>query len=135
MYHEPRHAPMKTYQGIKMANELMGTRVDLNDCCCGKLGTLAATRPDISTQVRSRKQKESEQGTAALRAGDDAAKVKVLTFCPSCLQGLLRFANDGVVAEADCIVVEIANTSLAKTGCRPASSALTVAASSGYCCE
>lgn len=108
MYHEPCHTPMKTYQGIKVANELMGTRVDLNDRCCGESGTLAAARPDISTQVRSRKQEEIEQGTAALREGDAKTKVKVLTSCPSCLQGLSRFANDGGGVEADYIVVEIA---------------------------
>ena len=34
--------------------------------------------------------------------------VKVLTSCPSCLQGLSRFANDGGGVEADYIVVEIA---------------------------
>ena len=29
MYHEPCHTPMKVHSGIKVANELMGTRVDL----------------------------------------------------------------------------------------------------------
>ena len=108
MYHEPCHAPMKIYSGIKVANELMGTRVDLNDRCCGESGTLAVARPDISTQVRFRKQEEMEQGAAALREGDANAQVKILTSCPSCLQGLTRYANDGGGIEADYIVVEIA---------------------------
>ncbi|MCB1964317.1 MAG: FAD/FMN-binding oxidoreductase [Rhodocyclaceae bacterium] len=108
MYHEPCHTPMKIHSGIKVANELMGTRVDLNDRCCGESGTLAVARPDISTQVRFRKQEEMEQGAAALREGDPATPVKVLTSCPSCLQGLSRYANDGGGIEADYIVVEIA---------------------------
>jgi len=107
MYHEPCHTPMKTHSGIKVANQLMGTRVDLNDRCCGESGTLAVARPDISTQVRFRKQQEIEQGAAALRNGS-TDPVKILTSCPSCLQGLSRYANDGGGVEADYIVVEIA---------------------------
>ncbi|HRP76202.1 MAG TPA: DUF3400 domain-containing protein, partial [Rhodocyclaceae bacterium] len=107
MYHEPCHTPMKVHSGIKVANALMGTRVDLNDRCCGESGTLAVARPDISTQVRFRKQQEIEQGAATLRQDAPDTPVKVLTSCPSCLQGLSRFVDDGKV-EADYIVVEIA---------------------------
>ena len=108
MYHEPCHTPMKQYQGIKVANELMGTRVDLSDRCCGESGTLAVARPDISTQVRFRKQEEIEKGAAALRGDDTDARVKILTSCPSCLQGMHRYANDGGGVEPDYIVVELA---------------------------
>jgi Fe-S oxidoreductase len=110
MYHEPCHTPMKQYHsGIKVANELMGTRVDLSDRCCGESGTLAVARPDISTQVRFRKQEEIEKGAASkLRADDADAKVKMLTSCPSCLQGMspLRRRRGGI--EPDYIVVELA---------------------------
>jgi Fe-S oxidoreductase len=68
MYHEPCHAPMKTQSGIKVANALMGQPVELSDRCCGESGTLAVTRPDVSTQVRFRKQEEIEKGAAKLRA-------------------------------------------------------------------
>ncbi len=108
MYHEPCHTPMKQYQGIKVANELMGTRVDLSDRCCGESGTLAVARPDISTQVRFRKQEEIEKGAANLREDDPNAKVKILTSCPSCLQGMHRYANDAGGVEPDYIVVELA---------------------------
>ncbi|WP_373974997.1 DUF3683 domain-containing protein [Chitinibacter sp. SCUT-21] len=113
MYHEPCHTPMKTYKGIEVANELMGQRVDLNDRCCGESGTFAVARPDISTQVRFRKQEEMEKGAAKLRAdaGDAKAPVKILTSCPSCMQGLSRY-NDDAGTEADYIVVEIAKTVL-----------------------
>src|SRR6185436_16364110 len=56
MYHDPCHTPMKTYQPLKVVNSLMNTDVPLNDRCCGESGTLAITRPDISTQVRFRKE-------------------------------------------------------------------------------
>jgi Fe-S oxidoreductase len=80
--------------------------VALNERCCGESGTLAVTRPDISTQVRFRKEEEMRRGAAQLRAGGEAP-LKVLTSCPSCLQGLSRFASDTGV-EADYIVVEMA---------------------------
>ena len=107
MYHEPCHTPMKVHSGIKVANELMGTRVDLNDRCCGESGTLAVARPDISTQVRFRKQEEIENGAEKLRGADAATPVKILTSCPSCLQGLSRYSGDANV-DADYIVVEMA---------------------------
>ncbi len=108
MYHEPCHTPMKVHSGIKVANALMGTRVDLSDRCCGESGTLAVARPDISTQVRFRKQEEIEKGAAALREDDPGAKIKMLTSCPSCLQGMHRYANDAGGIEPDYIVVELA---------------------------
>ncbi|MBN9422186.1 MAG: FAD-linked oxidase [Candidatus Accumulibacter sp. 66-26] len=107
MYHEPCHAPMKTMSGIKVANELMGQPVDLSDRCCGESGTLAVARPDVSTQVRFRKQEEIEKGAAKLRADGFAGDLKVLTSCPSCLQGLSRYNDDGGT-QADYIVVEMA---------------------------
>ncbi len=107
MYHEPCHTPMKTYKATDVVNQLMGQKVALNDRCCGEAGTLAVTRPDISTQVRFRKQEEMEKGADSIRAGGHEGAIKVLTSCPSCLQGLSRFGNDAGT-EADYIVVEIA---------------------------
>jgi FAD/FMN-containing dehydrogenase/Fe-S oxidoreductase len=121
MYHDPCHTPMKTYQPMKVVNELMGQQVDLNERCCGESGTLAVSRPDISTQVRFRKEEEMRKGADKLRAipvksasGVEEAfdgKVKILTSCPSCLQGLSRFDDDSDT-KADYIVVEIAKYTL-----------------------
>jgi Fe-S oxidoreductase len=108
MYHEPCHTPMKVHSGIKVANELMGTRVDLSDRCCGESGTLAVARPDISTQVRFRKQEEIEKGVALMQETAPNAPTKILTSCPSCLQGLTRYADDAGGIESDYIVVELA---------------------------
>ena len=85
----------------------MGAKVALNDRCCGESGTLAVTRPDISTQVRFRKEEEMRKGAGQLRADGFTGDVKVLTSCPSCLQGLSRF-DDDAGTQADYIVVEIA---------------------------
>ncbi|SAK83534.1 oxidoreductase [Caballeronia catudaia] len=152
MYHDPCHSPIKTMDPVKLVNELMGAqkdgyKIEKNDRCCGESGTLAVTRPDISTQVRFRKEEEIRKGAAKLRgiplvaeaganainmanaaAGSAGAQpgsvlkagdgpqptngtagqdVKILTSCPSCLQGLSRYNEDANV-EADYIVVEIA---------------------------
>jgi len=106
MYHDPCHSPMKTYQPLRVARDLLGTDVKQNERCCGESGTLAVSRPDVSTQVRFRKEEEMRRGTAAIRADGYDGPVKILTSCPSCLQGLARFADTG--AEADYIVVEMA---------------------------
>jgi FAD/FMN-containing dehydrogenase/Fe-S oxidoreductase len=149
MYHDPCHTPIKTMDPVKLVNQLMGSekngyKIEKNDRCCGESGTLAVTRPDISTQVRFRKEEEIRKGAAKLRgipllaeaganginpanasagaagaaegsvlkAGDGpqpngAAAVKILTSCPSCLQGLSRYNEDANI-EADYIVVEMA---------------------------
>jgi Fe-S oxidoreductase len=106
MYHEPCHTPMKTYSGINVANQLMGGEVQLNDRCCGESGTFAVARPDIATQVKMRKQEELELGLAKLGTAP-GQPVKILTSCPSCLQGLARYSDDTGI-EADYIVVEMA---------------------------
>jgi FAD/FMN-containing dehydrogenase/Fe-S oxidoreductase len=106
MYHEPCHTPMKTYSGINVANQLMGGEVQLNDRCCGESGTFAVARPDIATQVKMRKQEELELGVSKLGTAP-GQPVKILTSCPSCLQGLARYSDDTGV-EADYIVVEMA---------------------------
>ena len=47
------------------------------------------------------------KGADALRAEGHAGEVKILTSCPSCLQGLSRYDNDSGTT-ADYIVVEMA---------------------------
>jgi FAD/FMN-containing dehydrogenase/Fe-S oxidoreductase len=114
MYHDPCHTPMKTTNNpAKLVSGLMGSQVDLSDRCCGESGTLAVTRPDVSTQVRFRKQQEIEAGADKLRADNFKGEVKLLTSCPSCLQGLSRFEPDAGI-KADYIVVEMAKHLLGK---------------------
>jgi FAD/FMN-containing dehydrogenase/Fe-S oxidoreductase len=111
MYHDPCHSPMKKYDPLTVVNSLMNSErngtIAKNERCCGESGTLAVTRPDISTQVRFRKEQEVRIGVDEIRAGGHHGEVKILTSCPSCLQGLKRF-NDDAEMDADYIVVEIA---------------------------
>ncbi|MDA8129173.1 MAG: FAD/FMN-binding oxidoreductase [Betaproteobacteria bacterium] len=106
LFHDPCHTPMKTHAPMKVANALLGGGVVLSDRCCGESGTLAVSRPDISTQIRFRKEEEIRAGVAAL-GGDGKQPVKLLTSCPSCLQGLARYSDD-TGTEPDYIVIELA---------------------------
>ncbi|MBP9522439.1 MAG: FAD/FMN-binding oxidoreductase [Ottowia sp.] len=114
LYHEPCHNPMKLGDSTKTVKALIGDNVFKNNRCCGESGTLGVTRPDISTQVRFRKEEEIRRGAAQLRADGLAGEkqnVKILTSCPSCLQGLKRYEDDlpnGGLLEADYIVIEMA---------------------------
>lgn len=119
LYHDPCHSPMKLQDPMKTVKALVGDNVEKNDRCCGESGTLGVTRPDISTQIRFRKEEELRKGEASLRdSGKVAPKanVKILTSCPSCLQGLSRYGDDlkNGLLEADYIVVEMANQILGK---------------------
>ena len=111
MYHDPCHSPMKLQDPLKTVNGLITTvdeqKIEKNDRCCGESGTLAISRPDISTQIRFRKEAEMVKGADKLRADGFKGDVKILTSCPSCLQGLKRYDDDSST-EADYIVVEIA---------------------------
>ena len=115
MYHDPCHSPMKKYDPLMVVNTLMNSAqngaIAKNDRCCGESGTLAVTRPDVSTQVRFRKEEEVRAGAEEIRAAGHRGEVKILTSCPSCLQGLKRF-NDDAEMDADYIVVEIAKNLL-----------------------
>ncbi len=113
LYHDPCHSPMKLQDPMKTVKALVGDQVLKNERCCGESGTLGVTRPDISTQVRFRKEEELRKGEAALRASAQVGpqdNVKILTSCPSCLQGLNRYGQDlnNGLLEADYIVVEMA---------------------------
>ncbi|MBD7961694.1 DUF3683 domain-containing protein [Comamonas avium] len=113
LYHEPCHSPMKQQDAMKTVKALVGEGVIKSDRCCGESGTLGVTRPDISTQIRFRKEGELLKGEAELRANGSVGasdNVKILTSCPSCLQGLNRYGNDlqNGLLEADYIVVEMA---------------------------
>ncbi len=119
LYHDPCHSPMKLQEPMKTVKALLGDNVLKNERCCGESGTLGVTRPDISTQIRYRKEEELQKGEAALRSSGAVAaqgNVKILTSCPSCLQGLSRFGDDlnNGLLEADYIVVEMANQILGK---------------------
>lgn len=112
LYHDPCHTPLKQGDPLKTVNTLIstadGNSINKTDRCCGESGTLAISRPDISTQVRYRKEVELNKGTSKIREDGFDGPIKVLTSCPSCLQGLSRYKDDIESLDADYIVVEIA---------------------------
>ncbi len=106
LYHEPCHTPLKHYGSGKVINAVLGAEAGDSGSCCGEAGTLAVSRPDIAGKVRARKEEEVRRAIQGIsqHAGKDAEKI--LTSCPSCLQGLARIeAETGL--EADYIVVEL----------------------------
>jgi FAD/FMN-containing dehydrogenase/Fe-S oxidoreductase len=114
LFHDPCHSPMKLQEPLKTVKALLGDNVIQSERCCGESGTLALNRPDVSTQVRFRKEEEILKGESQLRElGGLGPKenLKILTSCPACLQGLSRFGEDlkNGLLEADYIVVEMAN--------------------------
>jgi len=113
LYHDPCHTPMKLQEPMKTVRALVGTNVVESKRCCGESGTFGISRPDIATQVRFRKQEQLKADEAALRGKENMpakGNVKILTSCPSCLQGLSRYTGDltNGLLEADYIVVEMA---------------------------
>ncbi len=116
LYHDPCHSPMKKHDPLYVVNSLMNSArngvIDQNERCCGESGTLAVTRPDISTQVRFRKEQEVRSGVSRIRGAGHRGEVKILTSCPSCLQGLKRYNDDAAGLDADYVVVEVAKNLL-----------------------
>ncbi len=112
LYHDPCHSPIKKYQPLQVASELVGKKVILSDRCCGEAGTFATARPDIATQVRFRKQHEIEKNI--LELGGNTQQIKMLTSCPACKQGLIRYEEDTGIS-VDYIVVELAKEKFGET--------------------
>jgi FAD/FMN-containing dehydrogenase/Fe-S oxidoreductase len=108
LYHDPCHSPIKTTPPIPLVRDMLGAPVSLTDRCCGEAGTFAVSRPDIASQVRWRKEQELCADRA--KGGESAVPVKILTTCPSCLQGLSRFSPMGM--DVDSLVVELARLRL-----------------------
>jgi len=108
LYHEPCHTPMKQHNAIDVTSTLMQKPVTLSDRCCGEAGTLGTARPDISNQLRFRKEEELAAGIKALTGTErvEGGEVKMLTSCPACTQGLNRY-SDTTGLEVTYIVEEL----------------------------
>ena len=117
IYHDPCHTPIKTGSPTKVISELMGKPVVLSDRCCAESGLFAVARPDISTQARFSKleslqgnlndiAKFSENKSASRRKKN--GNIKLLTTCPSCIQGLSRYTPDTGI-KPEYVAMELAN--------------------------
>ncbi len=112
LFHDPCHSPFKTYRPEKVAKELLHAPAPLNDRCCAEAGTLGVARPDISEQIRFRKQEELHGAVARQQARDpQAPPPKLLTACPSCLLGLSKYTESTGVA-VDYLVIEMVREKL-----------------------
>jgi len=113
IYHDPCHTPIKGYKPVDVASGLVGKKVVLSDRCCAESGLFAVARPDISTQARFSKL-ESLQGNLEELTGkthlkrNEKEEVKLVTTCPSCIQGLARYTPDTGL-HATYIINEMAN--------------------------
>jgi Fe-S oxidoreductase len=96
LYHDPCHSPMKTLKPLDVARFITNSTVETSGRCCGEAGTFAISRPDISTQVKFKKQQVLHKGIKDF-TGEERAKhgnVKMITSCPACVQGLSRYKPD-----------------------------------------
>ena len=75
--------------------------------------TFAVGRPDISTQVRFRKEEDILKRKKSLLSDQFDGNVRILTACPGCLQGISRY-SDRTGTGAEFLVVEMARLTLGK---------------------
>ncbi|MDX8389306.1 MAG: FAD/FMN-binding oxidoreductase [Mariprofundaceae bacterium] len=104
IYHEPCHTPLKRHGSAEVIKSLLGEEAVASPQCCGEAGTMAVATPAIAGKIRARKEEEMAVAKAKLVHDEPA---KVLTSCPSCLQGLSRLESESGI-KADYIVVELA---------------------------
>jgi len=104
MYHVPCHSPLKRHGSHAAIESLLDSDSVKSEECCGEAGTLAVAHPAIAGKIRMRKEEQVAKAKAQLPG---EAPQKILTSCPSCLQGLSRLEGEMEI-EADYIVVELA---------------------------
>ncbi|MDD9304966.1 MAG: DUF3683 domain-containing protein [Desulfobacter sp.] len=83
LYHAPCHDSLKDQGKDILSNS--GVKIRQLPYCCSEAGTMALSRPDISHAMLLRKK------NALARVNNEKSKrIKILTNCPSCVQGLGR---------------------------------------------
>jgi Fe-S oxidoreductase len=87
LYHRPCHDSLDAQGEILL--ETCGYHPATVSHCCSEAGTLSLSRPDISNAMLERK-KRTLSGIIGVFG---YSGIKLLTHCPSCLQGLGRNAN------------------------------------------
>ncbi|MBF0152176.1 MAG: DUF3683 domain-containing protein [Magnetococcales bacterium] len=116
LFHDPCHSPTRLHAGSQVVEKLLGERCFLTERCCGEAGTFAVNRPDVATQTRYSKQESlhralSEASSALTKNNSSGAQALLLTTCPSCLQGLSRYA-EALPIQAEFLAVELARRKL-----------------------
>ena len=118
LYHDPCHSPMKLQDPMKTVKALVGDDVRQERALLRRVAARWASRGPTSRRrcasarkrscARTRPRCARSRPRKGLAAPD--ADLKILTSCPSCLQGLSRYGEDlqNGLLEADYIVVEMA---------------------------
>ncbi|MCG8567728.1 MAG: 4Fe-4S dicluster domain-containing protein, partial [Desulfobacterales bacterium] len=94
LYHAPCHDSLKA-QAVPLLDQ-QGVALEPVPFCCSEAGTLAISRPDISHNMLMRKKEAIREGKEKIDGPEKRGKAKILTNCPSCIQGLGRHARLGV---------------------------------------
>ncbi len=84
LYHDPCHTPLAKLGYDKTFTALFGAKPVYVPYCCGEAGTLSLSTPHISATIRDRKAAEVEEKSEGM------TRPRILTTCPSCVQGLER---------------------------------------------
>lgn len=87
LYHRPCHDSLDGQAEARL--KTCGYRVTPVPHCCSEAGTLSLSRPDITTAMQVRKQR----ALSKIMGASGHSGIKLLTHCPSCIQGLGRNAN------------------------------------------
>ncbi|MDH5720092.1 MAG: DUF3683 domain-containing protein [Spirochaetia bacterium] len=116
IYHEPCHSPIKIRKPKNLLEKMLKNDIVISERCCGEAGTMAVSRPDISTQLRYKKLNEINSNIKKIAETEkrkNKKKMKLVTSCPACIQGLSRY-RDNTYLKPSFIVEELAENILGK---------------------
>lgn len=100
LYHTPCHDSLKEKAMALIESHLNGNIILKVPYCCSEAGTMALSRPDIANALLERKHQALKN--QILKEGSG----KILTNCPSCIQGLSR--NQGMKLQPIHLAQELA---------------------------
>jgi D-lactate dehydrogenase (cytochrome) len=93
LYHAPCHDSLDG-KAMSTLKKVGGYDLKVTAHCCSESGTMAISRPDISGTLRDKKA-ETLNGH------------RIVTNCPSCVQGLRRHANTNALHLTEELAVQI----------------------------
>ena len=90
-YHAPCHDSLEG-KAIKLLEDKCGFSMKATSHCCSEAGTMALSRPDITSKMLDKKRISINESLQKEGVGSGI----LLTNCPSCLQGLGRNESSGM---------------------------------------
>ncbi|MDL2286580.1 DUF3683 domain-containing protein [Desulfococcaceae bacterium OttesenSCG-928-F15] len=92
LYHTPCHDSMEG-KAVQLFKEKAHENLTATPHCCSEAGTMVLSRTDITNRMRIRKHKTLERAMKNM----EASPTVLLTNCPSCIQGLGRNMDLGLI--------------------------------------